>query len=180
MPPRSKIDMLSDDDRKFVLNAIVQRRFSDYEGLEKELAERGIEIGKSSLNRSGQQLERKLAAIKASTEAAAAIAEAAPDDEDKRGSAVMSMVSTGLFNILVDLQELDDEDDAVDRAKLLARIGKSAAELSRASVNQKKFATEVRAKAETAAAAVEKIAKKGGLSAAAVKEIRSQILGIPT
>jgi len=54
------------------------------------------------------------------------------------------------------------------------------ARLSNATVKQKQWATEVREKATTAADAVEKIAKKGGLSPAAVKEIRSRILGIPS
>jgi hypothetical protein len=47
-------------------------------------------------------------------------------------------------------------------------------------VTQKKWATQVREKSKAAADAASKIAKKGGLSADAVAEIRKQILGIGT
>jgi hypothetical protein len=52
------------------------------------------------------------------------------------------------------------------------------AKLSRARVNQAKWRTDVEAKAKSAADAVAKIAKKGGLTTAQVSEIRSSILGI--
>ena len=58
------------------------------------------------------------------------------------------------------------------------RVLPFCAELGKASVVQKKWQAEVRAKAEAAASQVEKIAKKGGLDAATVAEIRREILGV--
>lgn len=72
--------------------------------MEKWLQDLGYEIGKSSIHRYGQKLERKLAAVQASTQAAIMIAEASPDDGDARSQAVLSMVQTELFNAFVDFQ----------------------------------------------------------------------------
>ena len=60
----------------------------------------------------------------------------------------------------------------------LAKLAKAVAELGKASVMQKRWLSEVRAKAEAAAANVEKIAKKGGLSSDSVEQLRREILGI--
>jgi hypothetical protein len=177
MAKRSKISTLPAEVRTWLDKALAEGNFSGYEQLEKLLAERGFTIGKSSIHRYGQQLEAKLAAVKASTEAARAIAEAAPDDADLRSAAVMSLVQTDTFNVMVALQEAEGADPA-DRLKLLAKAAEAIAKLSRASVNQKKWEAEVKAKVQAAAEAAERIAKKGGLSASSVAEIRKSILGI--
>ncbi|KFK91771.1 phage protein Gp27 family protein, partial [Serratia sp. Ag2] len=65
-------------------------------------------------------------------------------------------------------------------AKLLATASKNIATLTRASVNLKRFQSEVREKVESAASAAEKIARKGGLSAEAVQALRREIMGIAT
>lgn len=178
MGRRSKISTLPPDVRAWLDKALAAGNFSGYEQLEALLAERGYSIGKSSIHRYGQALESKLAAVKASTEAARAIAEAAPDDADLRSAAAMSLVQTEIFNVMVALQEADQESEPEERLKLMARAAKPLAELSRASVNQKKWEAEVNAKVKAAADAAERIATKGGLSAGSVAEIRKSILGI--
>lgn len=186
MPKRSKVETLPPAVKTWLDRALVTGNFAGYTALEEELRSRGYGIGKSSIQRYGSNLERKLAAIKASTEAARVIAEAAPDDAGQLSGAVMGMIQTEVFNVLVGLQELEQSGDGADekskmaRAKLLSQLAKNVATLSRASVSQKKHEIETRGKAEAAAAAVTKLAKKGGLSAAAVNDIRAQILGIAT
>ena len=177
MARRPKVAGLPPDVRAWLDKALADRNFSDYEDLERLLAERGFTIGKSSIHRYGQKLEAKLAAVKASTEAARAIAEAAPDDADLRSGAVMSLVQTEIFNVMVMLQEAEVAEPE-ERLKLMAKAAKAIAELSRAAVNQKKWETIVREKVKAAADAVERIAKKGGLSAKSAAEIRKSILGI--
>ena len=180
MVKRSKIAGLPADVKTWLNAALVDGNFSGYEELEKLLAEKGFTIGKSSIHRYGQQLENKLAAVRASTEAARAIADAAPDDADLRSAAAMSLVQTEIFNVMVALQEAGEESNPEDRLKLMAKAAKPLAELSRASVNQKKWEAEVNNKVKAAADAAERIAKKGGLSASSVAEIRKSILGIAT
>lgn len=181
MGKRAKVTQLPEDVRKQLDAELVKRGFSGYDALETWLSGIGIEISKSSIHRYGQNLSRKLAAIKASTEAARLIAREAPDDADERSGAVLSLIQTEVFDMLVNLQELDDAElDQVKRAKLLSSLAKNVAQLSRASVFHKRHEIEIRAKAEAAADKVAKLAKKGGLSSQTVDSIRREILGITT
>ncbi|MUT40806.1 terminase, partial [Acinetobacter baumannii] len=140
---------------------------------------RGYNVSKSSVHRYGQKVEQKLAAVQASTQAAMMIADAAPDDSDMRSSAVLSLVQTELFNALIALQESENPDaDPADRIMLMAKAGKGIAEIAKASVNQKKWESEVKERVQAAAKEVDKIVKKSGLSKETANEIRKQILGI--
>lgn len=183
MPKRAKVGQLPPEVKEWLDTALIGGDFSNYELLEAELSERGYQIGKSSIHRYGQKLERKLAAIKASTDAAAAIAKAAPDDSDLRSAAVISLVQTEVFDVLLQLQELQEAEegggiDAAERVKLLSRVAKSIAELSRASVNQKRWQVAMQDKARAAAEAVDAVARKGGLTDESLEMIRRNILGI--
>lgn len=179
MPRRSNVYALPEDVRRWLERALIEKNFSGYNDLEALLREKGFYIGKSSIHRHGQKIERRLAAIKASTEAARILTEGASDDQDARSEAVIALVQTEMFESIVNLQEAGDEEiDATERIDLLSRAAKNIATLSRASVNQKKFRLEIQAKAEAAAANAEKIARKGGLSQESVEALRREILGI--
>lgn len=169
MPPRSKIKQLPPEIKQWLDRSLIEGNFSGYELLEKELAERGFVIGKSSINRYGQEFEQRMHALKLATEQARAISEASPDNEGMMNDALIRLVQQKAFDALLKMGE----------GASIKDIGLTVARLSNATVKQKQWATEVREKAATAADAVEKIAKKGGLSPAAVNEIRSRILGIP-
>lgn len=177
MGQRSKIKQLPDEVRMQLDRELVKRGFSGYDALETWLAGLGISIGKSSIHRYGSALERRLSAIKASTEAARLIADAAPDDADQRSGAVISMVQTEIFEILVALEEAADA-DPMKKAKLLSTLAKNIATLTRASVHQKRHEIEIRGKAQAAADRVARLARKGGLSGATVENIKREILGI--
>lgn len=185
MPPRPKIAQLPPELRDWLDQELVRRGFGDYTqlaaDLKREAAARGqrAEVGKSAVQVYGKNLERRLSAIRASTEAARAIADAAPDDADQRSAAVISLIQTEIFDTLIQLQEAGDENvDPVQRAKILSNVAKNAATLSRASVNQKKHELEIRARVSAAAESVSKIAAAGGASKATVAELRREILGI--
>lgn len=179
MPRRSSIDQLPKDVRAWLDGALVDGNFSDYRMLEEALSDKGFQLSKSVIHRYGQKLERRFAAIKASTQAARMLTEGAADDQDARSEAVIALVQTELFESIINLQEATDEDiDPAERITLLSSAAKNIATLSRASVNLKKFQSEVRARAEAAAASVEKIAQKGGLSAESVALMRREILGV--
>lgn len=178
MPARSKLATLPEAIRAELQRRLVANAFSGYEALADWLTSQGYEIGKSAVHSYGQGLQRKLEAVKASTAAAAAIAEAAPDDADLRSAAVMSMVQTEIFDTLMRLREADEETDHAERLKLLGRAADGIATLARASVAQKRWQAEVGARVKSAADAAAKIAKRGGLSADSVNELRAQILGI--
>jgi len=154
------------------LIAALRERFPSHDGA-------GELPSRAAVHRYGQKLERRLSAIRASTEAAKIIQAQAGDDEDARSEALTALVQTELFEAILSLQEADDEDaDPGERVGLLSKAAKDIATLTRASYGLKKFQTEVRQRAETAAVNVEKIAKKGGLSAESVEQLRREILGI--
>ena len=168
MPPRSKVAQLPPKVKAWLDQALVESNFSGYELLSTELAERGYSIGKSALHAYGQNVEGRLSALKMASEQAKAVVAAAPDEEGAVNEALMRLVQEHLFKLLL------AEDGKFD----LPKVAKAVAELGRASVVQKKWQSEVRAKAESAAAQVEKIARKGGLNADTVAEIRREILGV--
>jgi hypothetical protein len=148
--------------------SLVESNFSGYESLSAELESRGYSIGKSALHRYGSEFEVKLASLKLASEQAKAVVQAAPDDEGAVNEALMRLVQEHLFKLLM------TDDGKMD----LPKVAKAVAELGRASVVQAKWKTEVRTRAEVAASQVEKIAKKGGLNAETVAEIRREILGV--
>ena len=178
MPKKSAIDGLPEDVRHWLERALLDSNFSDYKELEALLREKGYHIGKSSIHRYGQRIEKRMADLKASTEAARMIVEGASDDKDARSEAVMALLQTEMFTTILNLREATEEDDPSKRVVMLSNAAHAMANVARASVSQKKWRLEVQAKIETAAANVERIAKKGGLSAETVDTLRREILGI--
>lgn len=186
MARRSSIDGLPDDVRRWLDRALSAKGFAQYQLLEQHLRAKGHDISKSAIHRYGQKLERRLAAIKASTEAAKLIAEVTPDDKDARSEALTSMIQTELFEALVNLQEASDEDiDPAERIGMLSSAAKNIATLTRSSVNLKRFQAEVRAEMAKAAAAMvsraERDASKAGekgLSAERIAQLRRDIAGM--
>ncbi|MFH2882454.1 DUF3486 family protein [Citrobacter freundii] len=178
MARRSTIDKLPEDVRRWLERALNESGFSGYTELETLLRDRGYVISKSAIHRYGQKIERRYGAIRAATEAARMLTEGAADDQDARSEAVIALIQTELFESIVLLQEDEEKIDPKERVALLSKVAKNVATLSRASVNLKKFQTEVRTRAQQAASNAEKIARKGGLSHEAAQAIRREILGI--
>lgn len=95
---------------------------------------------RSAVQRYGQKLDRRLIAIKASTQAAMMIREHAGDNGDARSEALTALVQTELFEAILSLQEADDpEMDAGERIGMLSAAAKNIATLTRSSVNLKQF-----------------------------------------
>jgi beta-phosphoglucomutase-like phosphatase (HAD superfamily) len=179
MARRSSIDGLPEDARRWLERALTDSNFSGYQALEEMLREQGYVISKSAIHRYGQKIERRFAAIKASTEAARILTEGAADDKDTRSAALVTLIQAELFESIMNLQEAGEEGvNPTERIKLLSSAAKSISEVSRASMQIKKFQQEVNNRVEAAAAAVEKVVKKSGLSDDAADAIRRQILGI--
>lgn len=184
MPPVSKIAQLPPDIRAWLHQTFVERAFGDIEGVTRDLNELmkqagvAITIGKSAVGAESQKVKRAQEAIRATTEATRLIADASRDDGDSRSEAVLALVQSEVFELLLQIRESEDEVDPVERLKALRGIGKTVAEMSRARVNQAKWRAEVDARAQAAADKVARLAKKGGMDAATVQEIRASILGI--
>lgn len=183
MARRSSIDGLPDDVRRWLDRALSAKGFAQYQVLEQHLRDKGHDISKSAIHRYGQKLERRLAAIKASTEAAKLIAEVTPDDKDARSEALTSIIQSELFEALVNLQEASDEDvDPAARIGMLSSAAKNIATLTRSSVNLKRFQAEAEERGrqkllEEQRAALVAMGNKGGVTEDTKRAIR-EALGI--
>ncbi|MCH1985261.1 DUF3486 family protein [Achromobacter xylosoxidans] len=138
---------------------------------------------RSAIGRYGQKLERRLAAIRASTEAAKLIRAHAGDEIDARSEALTALVQTELFEAIIELQEADEETDSAKRVELLSKAAKNIATLARSSVNLKKFQAEAEERARRALLAqqdakLQEVAKAQGMSADQVDFWRRDFLGI--
>lgn len=176
MPRRSSILQLPEDLRRELNARLVSQGFADYDGMEAwladELQKRGMEltVSRSAIHRHGKEFEEKLEKLRIATEQARAIAEGAEDDAGAMSDALLRMVQTELFDVLVDLQDGDKVN--------IHKIGLTVARLARASVNQKKWAAEVHEKLKAAAKKVDDLGKKAGLTKEVADQIRAQILGV--
>lgn len=173
----SKIDLLPADVRTGIEQDLIESHFCGYKEKAAEYAEAGVDVGgKSGLHRYGQRLQRKIAAIKATTEASRMIAEAAKDDEDQRSAAVIALIQSDLFEVLLALQEAAAAEPS-ERLGMLVAAAHGMAKLTSASVGQKKHAQATRQQAEAAVGQVQQIAQRAGLSGDAVAAMREAILG---
>lgn len=183
MPPRGKIATLPEELRAWLHKAIVERGYGDIVALTEELnalcKEGGVAItvGKSAVGLESQRIKRAQESIRATTEAARLIAESAPDEGDNRSAAAMALVQSEVFDLLLKIRESEDMAD-LDRFGVMSEAALAMSRLSRARVNQARWNAEVERKTKAAADQVVKLAKKGGMDARTVAEIRASILGI--
>lgn len=171
MPPRSKVAQLPPKVKAWLDQALVENNFSGYELLSASLAERGYSIGKSALHNYGQSFEERLATLRMASEQARAVVAAAPDDEGTVNEALVRLTQERLFQILL------ASEGKVD----ISKVGKTVAELVRASVTQKKYAAEAearRAALQEAATVAEGAMASQGMSKDAIDAIKRDILGI--
>lgn len=150
MGRKSTISRLPDEVKAFIeghlargrltldeLIAALRERFPSHD-------EAGELPSRAAVHRYGQKLDRRLAAIKASTEAAKLIQAQAGDDKDARSEALTALVQTELFEAILSLQEADDpEADPAERVSMLSAAAKNIATLTRSSVNLKQFQAKV-------------------------------------
>lgn len=184
MPKKSKLASIPDDIKQWLNSALVAKNFGDYDAITAELQAMGIAIGRSSVHRFGSKLERNLAAVRASTQAAMAIVEHAPDASDNRSEAALSLIQTGFLTAMETLNDGAEEADPEKRLELLSKAARGIADISRASIGQKKFSAQVRKEIEAQTlASVSKTlqtnADELGLSDAMVDKITRTFLGMP-
>ena len=184
MPPRGKIATLPPELREWLHQTFVERAFGDIEGITEELnalmkeAGVAISIGKSAVGAESLKVKRAQEAIRATTEAAKVIAESSADPSDTRSAAAMALVQSEVFELLLQIRESEDLDNPVERLAVMNEAALGLSRMGRARVLQAKWADELDQRAQAAADKVAKLAKKGGMSAETVAEIRASILGI--
>ncbi|QSI33319.1 DUF3486 family protein [Variovorax sp. RKNM96] len=139
---------------------------------------------RSALQRYGSKISRRIATIKASTEAARLISEQAGDSQDARSEALTALVQSQLFDAILSLQEATEP--GVDQAKRIEMLGttaKNIASLTRSSVNLKKFQAQVEADTrrklrEEQGIKLAEFGAKRVISEDTIAAIRKAVLGI--
>lgn len=182
MSSPAQVDGWSPEDRAAFERELIRRNFADYDGLVVWLFENGFELSRSAAYRHAAKLKRRIQAVRNSTEAARMIAEAAPDDSDLRSAAVISLVQSELFDVMVSLQDLDDDNDPAERVALLKEASKSVLDMTRASTLQKEWQLKhtarirLEARAEAAQELTDEL-KNDGISAELEASIKRILLG---
>lgn len=189
MGRKSTISRLPQDVKSYIEGKLAEGRYTLNE-LITDLHERfpeqqqaGDLPSRAAVHRYGQKLERRLSAIRASTEAAKIIQAQAGDNKDARSEALTALIQTELFEAILNLQESDDEDmDAGERVGMLSTAAKNIATLTRSSVNLKQFQAKVedetrRKLLEEQRAKLDAMGSKGGVTEDTKKAIR-EALGI--
>ena len=189
MPRKSTIDRLPPDVKDYISGVLASNKLT-LDELISELNQRfpqhkEIEEmpSRSALGRYGQKLQRRLSAIRASTEAAKIIQAQAGDNQDARSGALTALIQTELFEAILNLQEADDPDaDPADRVGMLSTAAKNIATLTRSSVNLKQFQAKVEAEARSQLMAeqevkLKELASTDGMSEKMESSIRRILLG---
>jgi hypothetical protein len=171
MGQRSKVEGLPADVRAEVDGKLFQGGFSGYEHLERWLAGKGYQIGKSSLHRYGSKLEERMAQLKASTDQARALVAASPDDSGDLVEATMRLMQDKLFNLLM---EIDIDPESAD----LPKIARALAPLARAQIGLRRFKDEVKSKLQKVLDEAETKAGTGTDPMELVRMIRERAYGI--
>jgi hypothetical protein len=137
LPPRSKvITILPPQIRKEVERRMLAKRFSDYEGLAQWVREQGYDISDDSLWRYGKALKREFTSARFTLLQARLLADWAPDSRGRVMQAVIQIVQHKLLSALAEIEKGDDN--------RLYRLVQAVADLTRVSVMQQQWASEVK------------------------------------
>ena len=150
MGRKSTISRLPADVKSYIEGKLAEGRLTldqliaDLRAQFPETAQAGDLPSRAAVHRYGQKLDRRLSAIRASTEAAKIIQAQAGDNSDARSEALTALIQTELFEAILNLQESDDpQADPADRVGMLSTAAKNIATLTRSSVNLKQFQAKV-------------------------------------
>lgn len=175
MGRRSKVEGLPPALRAELERLLLDKTHGGYEALARWLRDQGYDLSKSAVHRYDARLQRVMADIRATAEAARMLAQVSPDEADEHSAAVIRLVQSQLFEAMLRVREAETEADPAAQVKLLSQAARAVAEASRASIGQKRWADEVRGKLDE----IERVAQKSGkrLDAETLKAIREGLYG---
>ena len=149
--------------------------------LSKWLGDNGFEISARTINRYGQNFERRLEAVRMATEQARIVCEQFKGDDTQMQTALLRLVQTHLFEVLSVANEDPNQGKRSD-APIVAPVNISAlartvSGLAKAETEHRKFAERMRARVAAVGQKVEE-ARAKGLSPDAADQIRAVLLEI--
>lgn len=180
MPNVSVFDGLSPDEIAKIESEIANRNFKGYSELSEWCKSHGWEIERGALWNRGSKLKKQLQNVKNATQVAKMYVDVSADDAGALSEATLSLVQSGLFEVLSSLDEADEEADPVARIELLKSAARAAADVGRVSISQKKWRKDVeRQVRQELIAEMSSVAKAEGVSEGGIKRIR-EALGMST
>lgn len=149
--------------------------------LSKWLGDNGFEISHAAIHKYGQKFERRLEAIKLATEQARIVCEQFKDDDEQMQSALMRMVQTRLFEVLVAANERKKQSANGKGATIapvnITALARSVSGLARAETEHRKWVDRARAGVAAAGKKIDEAQAKG-LSKNAAEQIKAVLLEI--
>jgi len=140
MALRSKVAMLPQEVRGELEHRMAERAFGGYAELARWLQGQGYEIAEASVQRYGSNLQREVRARERAAQQAKAIAESAPEGRDAIVEATIHLIHCKIFEALVEVEQVEQGD--------IARVARTAAELSRATIARQRWAQSQREQVE--------------------------------
>ena len=166
MTARSKVAALPEDVRKELNRRIIESSFSNYLSHAEWVTELGHPMSHAAVHRHGSQLERKIEALRLSTETAIALVEGAPDDGGAVSDATLRMAQERLFQVMM----ASESGNLKDLASALRAVAESSRASTAIRAERRKALAEAADRADGAV-------KKAGLSKDTAAAIRAAIQG---
>ena len=187
MPPPKKVDLLPQEQKDWLKEALKDSGFSGYEqiadDLNARLEEAGItmRIGKSALHNFGQEYAEFVKYQEQASEWAAEwMSDNGLEEEAKRHNVLFQMITTLAFKVMQSKMTQKGEEIDPQDLHFIGRLMKDV--MSSSGIREKVLADErvriQKAATEKAAEKGAKAAREAGLSAEASELIKAEILGV--
>lgn len=154
---------------------LADQTYDSYEALSRWLREQGYKISRNSLHKYGRRVQERVERAKERIEEKRLMILSLPKELDKQAAAVISMVFSELGDVMTLISNAGSEIDLEMRMRLITQAARAAAELTRACVEQKKLAEEVRAKIDEIAGVAQKAGKQ--IDLATLETIKDGVYG---
>lgn len=173
MARHMKVDALPSEVREWLEKVLADRAHAGYKALAELLKAQGYDISHTAVWRYDKnRIQRTMAKMQATAEVARIVTQANPDDADEHTAAVIRLVQSSLFEAMIRVREAEDADPA-EQVKLLSQAAQAVAQVGRASLAQKRWQDEVRAKLD----ALEADNKDKRLDAETLQRVREALYG---
>jgi hypothetical protein len=181
MPNISVFDELSPEEIQAIDDEIIRRNFKKFSDISDWCKENGWEIERGAVWTRAQKVKKNLQIVKMVTQEAIQIKQSVKDEGGDLHDATLSLIQARLYKSVSDLVESDLEENPELQIELLGKAARASSDISRSSVNVKKWKQEIEAKAakkalEEAAKRVDAAAKAQGLDETQARFWREKVL----
>jgi hypothetical protein len=146
MPNNSVLDSWTVEEIAAFDKQIENQRFKNIRGLVTWAAERGLKISRGAAHSRKNVVQRRVELVKASAQAMEQIADSIKDDTGKASSAILALMHSEVFEVMLNVQQADEEEDPAKRLKLLKEAALIVQRLTNSNIRLKNFQVEANAR----------------------------------